>query len=171
LTALSCQLTTTRSADRPLIFRWKFLGYRVTFTFAPVVEVQGVNSRIDDDHHILMWDFDNHPIEIVAYALRVVQRHWNLPDIRILRSSKGKHYLAYSLMRTPWPLAMRIIAATDGIDLNFFKFGVYRGHFTLRTSKKKGQQPHFVRLLPGERRETVKIGELKSWTTYETLRD
>lgn len=154
-----------------VIFRWKLFGYRVTFTFAPVIETVGVNSRIDENHHILMWDLDGQSLRAVVLRLKRVQGQFQLPTISILQSSRGPHFIAYCLKRCTWPEAFRIVAATQGIDLNFFKYGVYRGHFTLRVGFKHGVTPTLVARLPSKVPADLDVDELKSWTRYETLKD
>ena len=147
------------------------LGFiRVTFTVAPVQKIIGVNSNLDPEkkYHILMWDFDDVNLLQVLAALKWVQKLYDLADIYVLESSPN-HYIAYCLQKTPWRKAVAIIANTPYVDWNFFKYGVYRGHFTLRVSKKNGYKPRVVAVLRGKRRWNVTEKDLKSWTIYETL--
>jgi hypothetical protein len=143
--------------------------WRFTFTFAPVTDVVGVNSNLPDGDHILMWDFDGVPLRDVILALDDVQEDQLLPNIYILNTGKRNHHIAYCFERCPWRVAVKIIADTPKVDWNFFKYGVYRGHFTLRVSDKNHRKIKLVKVLKGLRSETASVLELKSWTKYETL--
>ncbi len=152
-----------------MIIRFKWWKYRFTFTFAPVTDVIGVNSLLPDKNHILMWDFDKFQFWVVLAILRSIQYKYDLPRIRILESSDGWNYIAYCFKRCTWRKAKEIIASTDGVDEQFFKYGVYRGYFTLRVSQKKGSLPILVRMLESKTQEDVSVDELDSWVVYETL--
>jgi len=143
---------------------------RLTFTAARITKVIGVNSQLDDGMHVLMWDFDNVLLRDAGDALRRVQTRYFLSDIYILRSSIPDNYIAYCFSSQDWRKAIEIIAQTEFTDLNFFKYGVYRGRFTLRVSAKKEQRPYLVAKLPGYEQADCFIEELNSWVRYETLR-
>jgi hypothetical protein len=146
------------------IGRWRF-----TFTFAPVVDVIGVNSVLPDGSHILMWDFDDVDLETVKWSLAWVQWRYNLPAIYILQSSENEHYIAYCFKKVSWRKAIEIIASTPNIDLNFFKYGVYREKFTLRVTPKADKKPRLVCILDSQVLPDASIEDLKSWVKYETL--
>lgn len=148
------------------IGRWRF-----TFTMAPVTNVVGVNSNIDKDDHILMWDFDDTTFDDVFKNLLTVQRVYELPNIYILETLEGKNYMAYCFKRTPWRKVVEITAFTKGVDPNYFKYGVYRNHFTLRVTKKCGRKPKLIWTLKSSVPEDCTVKELRSWTKYETLAD
>jgi len=154
-----------------MILRWRFGNVRVTFTIARVVDVVGVNSLLPDGKHILMWDFDNVPFHKVVAALGMVQYAFHLPPIYILRTKEPDNYIAYCFKRCDWREAVGIIAQTSYVDLNFFKYGVYRGRFTLRVGAKCGRIPKLVMVLRSKVRENASIPELRSWVKYETLPD
>lgn len=143
---------------------------RVTFTIARITKVIGVNSRLDDGRHILMWDFDDMPLDRVAEALRKVQARYFLSEIYILKSSEPNNYIAYCFTAKEWQEAVEILAQTKGVDENFFKYGVYRGRFTLRVSEKNGERPHLVTKLEGYDLANCSVKELNSWVRYETLK-
>jgi len=153
-----------------MIWRWRIGPVRITFTIAPVTDVVGVNSRVEGDLHIPMWDFDKVPLDRVRFFLRHVQGFYMLPKIYILRSSPGDHYIAYCFKKLPWRQVVAIVASTPDVDWNFFKYGVYRGHFTLRVSPKNGHTPRLVEVLHSDQPEDVAVEDLVSWTRYETLR-
>jgi len=104
-----------------MIFRFNLRWIRITLTIAPVTKVIGVNSKLPDGKHILMWDFDDTTLLNVVFALGLVQRRYKLPDIYIFESSP-KHYIAYCFKRMNWRKAVEIIAATPGVDWNFLKY-------------------------------------------------
>ena len=130
----------------------------------------GVNSRLDDGRHILMWDFDKHSLESVVEALRVVQTRYFLSDIHILETNKEEHnYIAYCFTQTEWQRAIEIVSATYGIDWQFLRLSVYRGWFTLRVGAKKSGLPHIIKRLEGYCLPDCTPEDLREWVEYETL--
>lgn len=146
-------------------------SWRFTWSMAPITEVVGANSNIDDKHHILMWDFDHVEIDKIMGELQYVQCRYNLPNIYILKTSKLQGFHAYCFKATEWKLCVEILASTPSTDWNYFKYGIYRGHFTLRVSPKCGRKITPYITLMGMGKEDVTIKDLKSWTQYETLSD
>jgi len=145
--------------------RWRF-----TFSFAPVTKVVGVNSRLPDGRHILMWDFDDVPYQIVRDSLITVQQRYLLPNIYVLQTN-NRNYIAYCFRALLWRQAVEVIAATPEYDWNYFKYGIYRGQFTLRVTPKCGREPKLVEVLRSPQKEDVTVDDLKSWVEYETLPD
>lgn len=143
---------------------------RLTFTCARITKVIGVNSRLDDDRHILMWDFDDVPLDKVIEALEVVRHRYWLSDIYILETKKDTNYIAYCFTVLDWHRVVEIIAQTELVDWNFFKYGVYRGRFTLRVTAKNGRTPKFKCKLEGLSMPDCSVDELNSWVKYETLK-
>lgn len=141
----------------------------MTFTCAPVLNVMGANSKLGNDQHILMWDFDNKSLMAVKASLSEVQKRELLPEIRIFQTSKGNKYQAWCYDRVSWWDCKRIIASTHYVDEGFYRFGVFRGHFTLRTSSKHGFTPHLVAKLDIGVVPHATEFDLISWTRYETL--
>ena len=152
-----------------MIKRLKIGHYRLTLTWARVRKVTGVNSTLEDGNHILMWDFDDVPIDKVADALRTVQARYWLPETHLLRTKEPDNYIAYCFERLDWKRAVEIVAQTEHVDWQFFRFGVYRGHFTLRVTPKGDRHIKKVDTLEGYCLPSVKPTELKSWVKYETL--
>lgn len=143
--------------------------YRVTLTIARTTEVIGVNSEVKDGKHILLWDFDGVPLERVKSALRVLQDRTGLSDIYVFQTRKdAENYHSFCLQSHSWKEVVAIIAATPEVDFAFFKWGVVRGHFTLRISPKGEEIPWQVATIPGKGEEDVTWKDLKSFTRYET---
>lgn len=67
--------------------------------------------------------------------------------------------------------AVEIIAFTKGVDWNYFKYGVYRGNFTLRVSPKCGRVIKHAYTLKSDVEEDITIHDLREWLEYETLAD
>ena len=153
-----------------MILRTTIKGIRLTFSIARVTKVIGVNSKLGDDTHILMWDFDDVPLEDVRSALRVVQSRYLLSDILILRTNEPDNYVAYCFSSQLWRRAVEIIAATVRVDWQFLRFGIYRGHFTIRVTSKNGRIPYLVEMLEGHTLPDCKPPDLESWVRYQTLR-
>jgi len=176
-----------------MIWRITIYGWRFTFTMAPISKVAGVNSKLKDDNHILMWDWDDTDFPTVRNELQRVQEIYQLPQIRIFESrapeqlgqalevKNGEHtwggthkkgnYLASCLKRTPWRKAVEIIAFTKGVCWGFLKFGVFREHFTSRVTPKCFRELKLVCVLKSDVPEDVSIYELRSWVKYDTIRD
>jgi len=154
-----------------MIIRLTLGSWRFTFSMAPITKVIGVDSLLPDGNHILMWDFDDTTLQKVIMALEDVQNVYHLPTIYILETKPNKNYIAYCFKKVPWRKAVEIIAFTKGVDWNFFKYGVYRGRFTLRVSPKCGRKPKLVWKLKSDVAEDAYITELRNWVKYETLAD
>lgn len=154
-----------------MIYKFRIGKYRITFTFAPVTDIIGVNSYLDGDDHILMWDFDETTLVDVVESLLEVQRIYYLPKIYIMESKKDINFMAYCFKRTPWRKVVEITAITKGVDWNYLKYGMYRNHFTLRVTPKCGRKLKFVGTLVSDVPEDCSIPELMSWVKYETLAD
>jgi len=153
-----------------MIWKWRILNWRITFTIAPVVDVVGVNSNLPDNNHIIMWDFDDTDLATVVRELSTVQIKYNLPRIYIFETKKRQNYIAFCFKRCSWEKSVEIVACTRGVDRNFFKYGVYREHWTLRVTPKNGRKIRLITILESKAHEDCSIRELKSWVKYETLR-
>lgn len=154
-----------------MIFKIRIWKFRITFTLARVIDVVGVNSRLPSGKHILMWDFDDVKITDVIEALDKQQKRYCLSDIYVLETTPAKNYIAYCFTTASWFDAQKIVITTEGVCHNFVKFGVIRGHFTLRVSPKCGRKPKLVVILKGLYPADVTVKDLGSWVKYETLPD
>jgi hypothetical protein len=154
-----------------MIFKFKIGRWRLTVTFAPVIEVVGVNSCLPDGKHIIMWDFDEEPLPAITWVLKKQQEKHRLPTIYVLNTGLPKHYIAYCFKKCTFQYAVAIVASTPFVDWNFFKWGVFRGRFTLRVGPKCGRIPKLVAVLKSREYEDAKVPELQSWVKYETLSD
>jgi len=144
---------------------------RLTFSCARITRVIGVNSELEDGNHILMWDFDDVPLDKVKSALRKVQTRYFLSDIIILKTKEPDSYNAWCFTRVPWQRAVEIVAATEHVDWGFFRYSVWRYHFTLRTTPKNGRDSRQVARLEGYELPTARIEDLKYWVEYETKKN
>jgi len=152
-----------------MIFKLRIGHTRIVFNIAKVIDILGVNSKLPNGKHILMWDFDDKPLKDVKLALTITQMQFNLPNIYILRSSSPDNYIAYCFDSCSWQMARAIIGSTEYIDENFYKWGIFRRSFTLRVGKKMGTFPKIAHILHSTVEETASIEELRSWVIYETL--
>ena len=131
----------------------------------------GVNSKVGDDKHILMWDFDKIKKEEVLAVLAPVQYHNNLPNIYVVETKETGSYHAYCLHKTSFQLACAILSCTPYIDMTYYRLGVTRGYWTLRISPKSGRDIKLVDVLKSDVPEDVTVKDLKSFVIYETLPD
>lgn len=130
----------------------------------------GVNSKLEDGTHFLMWDFDNVDYMALLEGLRWVQWNNSLPTIYILESTPGSYH-AYCFKRKDWPTTLHILADTYGLDPAYFKIGVLRGFFTLRIKDKSGFQIRKIEELKSSMPEDVDpFEEIKSFSKYWTKR-
>lgn len=146
-----------------MIIKIRIAHWRFTFTFAPVTDIIGVNSTLPEGDHIVMWDFDEVPLEEITFELRWLQVKYNLPNIYIFNTGKPDHYIAYCFKAMPWKASVEIVAGTLAVDPNFFKYGVYREHWTLRVTPKEGRKPKLIKILHSNIPEDANISELNSW--------
>jgi hypothetical protein len=154
-----------------MIWQLRIGSLKFTFTMARVCDVVGVNSRLSDGNHILMWDFDGSDLRSVVKALKQQQRRYKLPKIYILNTGKPDGWHAYCFDRRPWGEAFGIVASTPRVDMSFLKYAAVRGHFTLRVTPKEGRKIKLACILPSPYPEKAYVRELKSWVRYETLSD
>jgi len=152
-----------------MILKFRIGHIRITFTIATVVDVLGVNSKLPDGKHILMWDFDKQPLEQVRTALMDTMFQFKLPKVYILKTSEPNNYIAYCFKRCDWATARAIVGMTKGIDEAFYKWAVFRKRFTLRVGAKLGITPKFADMIYSMYDEDATIEELRSWVKYETL--
>jgi len=153
-----------------MIKRLTIGSLRMTFSCAHITQVTGVNSELANGNHILMWDFDDVPLENVKISLGAVQARYFLSDIIILKTKEPDSYNAWCFTAKPWWKAVAIVASTKWVDWGFFRYSVWRYHFTLRTSPKNGRDSKVIARLKGYEEPTAKIEDLKYWVEYETRR-
>ena len=146
-------------------------SWRFTFSMAPITHVVGVDSNLNDDEHVLMWDFDHIDYWLIHDTLKEVQLVYRLPTIYIMQTSPKRGFHAWCFKKVPWRKCVEILAFTKHLDWNYYKYGIYRGHFTLRVSPKCGREIHLFHRLESKHPEDVTIHDLKSWVDYETLSD
>ena len=146
--------------------RWRF-----TFSMAPIVNIIGVDSTLPDGNHVIMIDFDATTLEKVITEMLKIQSVYHLPTIYISETSKDTGFHAWCFKKVTWHKLVEILAFTKGIDDNYFKYGIYRKHFTLRVSDKCGRKIKHITKLPSPVKEDVTSHELKNWVNYETLAD
>lgn len=153
-----------------MILRVKLAGRAITLTMARVDRTMGVNSKVFNNNHILMWDFDDICIDTVKTELSRVQSLYCLPQIHIVSTGTKDHYMAYCFKALDWLSALRIVVNTDFIDPNFIRFSAFRGNFTLRVMPKNNKVPHFETILPSIVVADCTPADLLSWVKYDTIR-
>ena len=150
-----------------MILRRSWGRWRFQIIVNRVDEVSGVTSLLEDKNHILLWEFDSIPLRQVRENLTAIQKEYYLPNINILRSSKGNHYHAYCLRHSCWQWALEVVISTRGIDLDWFEWSVKRRQFTLRISPKNGYAPKLVARLTSDIDEDVDYKEIAHYVRYE----
>lgn len=154
-----------------MIVKFNILGWRFTFSMAPTTKVIGVHSTLPNDEHILMWDFDHIDYWQVHDELLKIQLIYKLPTIHIMATSPRRGFHAWCFKRVSFKKLVEILAFTKNVDWNYFKYGVYRGKFTLRVYPKEGREIVPIKLLKTNVPDDATIVDLKHWVEYETLSD
>ncbi|MBA7556055.1 hypothetical protein ES705_48752 [subsurface metagenome] len=138
-----------------------------------------------------MWDFDDKTLFEVIADLQKVQTRYMLSAIHICRTKEPEpavtelgengldlivktpatygNYIAYCFTSQDWKTAVEIVAQTHMVDWQFLRFGVYRGHFTLRVTPKNEREIKLAHRIDGYELPDCKPSDLKSWVRYETL--
>jgi hypothetical protein len=141
------------------------------FSFYQTQKLIGVNSKLDDDRHILMWDFDDMKLDDVILSLMETQYKYNLSTIFILNTGRPDSYIAYCFDAHPFQKAAEIICSTRGIDWDFYRLAIIRGYFTLRVSPKSGRKIKLAAILPSTKKPDATVKDLNHWLIYEALTD
>jgi len=150
--------------------RVDFKGYRFYIALTHSGQVRGVNSKLADERHFLMWDFDDIGEDDVKEALLWVQRKYHLSRVYLLNTGLDNFWHAYCFTSVSWGDCLKILAETPHLDKVYFKIGCIRGYFTLRYTPKKAREFKPAIILPSKYAEDVDPYELNSFVTYWTKR-
>lgn len=145
-------------------YKWG-LRFYAAISLRRVVEVRGVNSRIDEKTHFLMWDFDGVKPLDVFMSLRHIQRLLSLPNIIIMKT-KEQGYHAYCFKACSWEQARSYIALTPFVDKHYLAIGIGRGYFTLRFSAVPGRKIEYVMTLESARKPDIDYKDVTSFVEY-----
>lgn len=154
-----------------MIIKLTIGSWRFTWSMAQITTVVGVDSNLPDGNHILMWDYDMVTKDKVIAELQYTQWKYKLPNIYILKTSKLQGFHAYCFKKVDWRTCVEILASSPSLDWNYFKYGIFRGHFTLRVGSKCGRTITPLLTLESKVAEDATVKDLKSWVQYETLSD
>lgn len=154
-----------------MILKIRFWNWKFMFSCSQIEDIVGVNSKIDEENHVLMWDFDNVHLDILKNELQQIQFIYELPNIYVVQTKLTGSYHAYSLCKRSFREACAILTFSTYIDMVYYRLGVTRGYWTLRISEKSGRDITLVDVLKSDVPEDVTIKDLKSFVIYETLPD
>lgn len=154
-----------------MILKIRFWNWKFMFSCSQIEDIVGVNSKVGEDEHILMWDFDRGNFNHIRDEMLAVQDALTLPSIYVVRTKKTGSYHCYCLRKTSFQEACVLLSNTIGIDMTYFRLGVTRGYWTLRISPKSGRDITLVDVLESDVPEDVSVKNLKSFVIYETLPD
>ncbi len=144
--------------------------FRTTLNIKMVEKVTGVNSNVDQETHVLLWDFDGIELAQVADSLRVVQKIFDLPKITIVWTGKPGGYHAYCFKSCTFLEVRTIIAATPNVDKHFLMAGIGRGYFTLRFSEVEGREFGSVGELPSEVLADLSYKDVNCFIEYTKMK-
>lgn len=124
-------------------------NYQLRLYFSRMAKRTGVCSQIyqQKDKHILLWDFDDTPLEQIEAVLLVSQMRYTLPAIHIISSSPNSYH-AYCFTSRSFREIIHILSATDKIDLKYLRLGMVRGYYTLRITPRKNDNFVLIKTLP-----------------------
>lgn len=151
-------------------FRWRNRYFTFYIGVNRIEHVDGVNSKLGDGQHFLMWDFDEVWEPCIEAELLIAQQKHNLPPIYVFSSGAPGCYHAYCFASFPWEDACAIIAGTPYVDKKYVSIGILRGLFTLRYSEVRGKKPEPIMVLPSLIEADVDPMKLKSFVTYPKKR-
>ena len=151
-------------------FRLDFKGWRFYIALSHSVKVEGVNSKLPNGRHFLMWDFDNVGEDDVKSALLSVQKRFKLSKIYLVNTGLPNYWHSYCFKAVSYPKCLLILASTRYLDQVYFKIGCIRGYFTLRYSPKKSRDFTPAQILPSPVKEDVNPFELSNFVRYWTKR-
>ena len=149
------------------------IRFRFDCSISKLADVDGINSNIfflgeANGNHILLWDFDNTPLQIVIDDLRCLQHLFDLPKIHIIESSP-EHYHAYCFSEQRKSEAIYILSLSPHIDQTYFKLGIIRGYWTLRiTPKKRSDLFKPICILDSEIPEDFTLKDMLQTVKYRT---
>lgn len=141
--------------------------YRIRMAIEKVEDVIGVQSKLRDGNHVLLWDFDNVGYLMVESTLKQVQNRFELSRIIICATGSENGYHAYCLQRCSFMNALSILAATVCVDPGFVRLGAFKGEWTLRVSEKNGHDIVPVAELYSNVADTVEVEELCDFVQFE----
>jgi len=154
-----------------MILKIRFWNWKFMFSCSQIEDIVGVNSKVGDDEHILMWDFDRVSFKTMMAMLREVQKRWNLPNIYVVRTKSPGGFHAYCLSKNSFRMACQMLLDISFLDMTYYRLGVTRGYWTLRISPKSNRDIVLVDVLKSDVPEDVSVKDLKSFVIYETLPD
>lgn len=115
-------------------------GALLYFLFTTVERAEGIASDLlDNDKHIILWDFDDMSLADVRESLISVKNKYKLGDIFIM-SDKENSYRAMCFSAVDYREYLRILLDTVGVDWSFFKWLVKRDYATIRLTDKSGRK-------------------------------
>ena len=141
---------------------------RFYFGYDRLTAVTGVNSKLPNDLHFLMWDFDGETKRAVHDSLKRVQLRRKLPPIYVLGTGRPDSFHAYCFKAHSWRDTFNIIWETAKVDPTYVKMGFVRGYFTLRFSEKSGRDISFDSMLKSQVLEDVDPREISNFVRYLT---
>ena len=151
-------------------FRCNVKGWRFYIGLSYSAKATGVNSKLEDGRHFLMWDFDNVALPVLRRSLIEIQRRFLLSSIYVLSTGLEGHYHAYCFDSLTFSNALQVIAATKESDRVYLGIAAMRGYFTLRFSDKKGRVYTHVDTLESPKDADISPYEVKSFCRYWTKR-
>jgi len=135
-----------------------------------VYDVTGINSKLEDGRHILLWDFDEKPLDLISAELEAIQAKHCLSAIYIVNTGLEDYYHAYCFTALDWVKCREIIASTPTVDRIFLALGIMRGYFTLRISPKRNRKFKLAKVLESSVEPEVNPYSLGSFEEYFTSR-
>ena len=152
-----------------MMLRVRFRNWRFSMVLVPVIDVYGVNSKLPDGKHFLMWDMDKIDLNTIIEDLQNTQNIYQLPNIYILESNPKGGMHAYCFKRLPFRKVCEILTYTKHTDWRYLRFGMIREEFTLRITEKYGYRPKLIYTLRSDVPEDVRLDEMRNFCLYDAI--
>ena len=123
-------------------------------------KIEGINSKVSEFSHILLWDFDSTNLKEIEKELIRIQDKFFLSDIFIF-SDNMKSFHAYCFTRVCFKDLLKILVETEYVDMDFIGYTIRNKKAVLRTSRKINRENiKLVKVLPSfECKIPEKIGK------------
>jgi hypothetical protein len=144
-------------------------NHRLTIAWVKYQTTEGLNSKLEDGNHVLMWDFDGYGFDIVRDGLINAQRIYKLSTVYLFGTKPPDHYHALCLTRHSLIETIHIITSIPIVDPQWLRGGCVRQYFTLRIGRKNGHYPKAIKIFRSKVKPDVKIDDLKYFDRYETI--
>jgi len=154
-----------------VVLRLRLGCLRFSFALVKAVRTGGVNSRLKDGKHILMFDFDDCDLWTVTQELKIIQSVYQLPDAFICSTGRRNSYVAFIWKKVTTREFVEIVSQCKHVDVNFLRIGFMRGYWTIRLLDKEDRKIKLIAVIPGFVESDVTPDDVEDFVYYDTYPD